>query len=276
MSSKQENSSSDLKLPKLHIWTRELIPAIKQFGVSDAFTADTMESKHIDAVSKPFALTNKRPDAVKQVAKLVRRADLLGKPAKELPQIRPSQTRGFLFAITPSSTAVHDYQRASTYPNPNSAAIFATALSQLKQHLNPTSISFWNTASLEDGTNIHASPDFHGRPYFDTIKIRVERGLIDEDAFKEGEERFKYAKLEFLWRIVEGAEGAEGADAAVVRYFRFVDRDNPRLLGYPYVAFRPENEAQMAIIPLDRIVGTTHAVQDFKYEGERWFIRHGA
>ena len=56
----QDNSSSELKLLKLHSWVHHIINSIKFFGAINGYTTETYESLHKEYVKNLYWLNNKR------------------------------------------------------------------------------------------------------------------------------------------------------------------------------------------------------------------------
>ena len=63
-------SSSELKLPKLHLWVHYTIDSIRSFGTINGYTTETYESLHKEYVKISYRLSNKK-DIEIQIMKTV-------------------------------------------------------------------------------------------------------------------------------------------------------------------------------------------------------------
>lgn len=62
--------SSELKLPKLHLWIYYTIDSIQSFGTINGYTMETYESLHKEYIKIPYRLSNKK-DIEIQIMKTV-------------------------------------------------------------------------------------------------------------------------------------------------------------------------------------------------------------
>jgi len=63
-------SSSELKLPKLHLWVHYTIDSIRSFGTINRYITETYKSLHKEYVKIPYRLSNKK-DIEIQIMKTV-------------------------------------------------------------------------------------------------------------------------------------------------------------------------------------------------------------
>ncbi|EXX59436.1 uncharacterized protein OCT59_000883 [Rhizophagus irregularis] len=182
-------SSSQLKLPKLHLWLYHIIDSIQLYGVINGYTTETYESLHKNFVKIPYRISNKK-NIESQLLQTIRRQAISSIFSQQsvitkTPYMYRFSTKLFEFSLKNANLFFNEKKGSVDSKMQIGFSKFLECLDLYLDLLNDpkidnSQVKIFGSVTIENGTIVRATNSYHNKSWFSNVAISMNSEELED------------------------------------------------------------------------------------------------